>query len=332
MLPSDGGLVLAWILSFALPAQREMYLGWIHSLMQSPPVCFPETDGKSFQTRFTSIFDRLRCLRLEIEDLVHLEMCFAMFDQLRKGLGHTGTLSDASKNHLRSSLTAILGECIGHGSQAWIYNSESISLEIYRQAHNISGRSPSLNHNILRIWNERLRSTFQLSFASHAATLEAVFRQQVLSCVKKNYNASPAELYNNLVATPPSTSTPSFMHLASTIDTFSYFNNTPQERLNDLSKRISHIILLHWRIWGPIAYVQNDQPATTTLPPPPRSSAYSPPMSAPSAQPTPPPPAPMCPASASDHEVHVVNAMKTGEPPDSGSGYESNVSEETRLP
>ena len=277
--------------------------------------------------------DRLRALRLEIEDLVHLEMCFTLFTQVRRGLGNDDAVSKSTQDHLRSSLVAIMGECISHGSPAWMYNSESLSLEIYRQAHTTTGRSPVFNHSILQNANERLRLLFHHTFTSHASTLEAVLLPQILTSVHKHYNSSSMELYNSLVATPPPTSTTSLLSLTQTIDTFSPSNSTPQERLNDLSNRISHIVLLHWRIWAPITYVQDDSTSTTHRPLPSHPSAHTQHVAAPSGHTAPPPPPKsLCSPSAPEHEMQVVNVMKTGEPPDPGSGYESGVSEEARLP
>ena len=286
----------------------------------------PKNRRKELPDTFYLDSDRLRCLRLEIEDLVHYEMCFTMLNKVRKELGHTATISNASRIRVRSSLAAIQGEFMGHGYQAWMYNSESVSLEIYRQAHIIAGQTPVLDHRTLQYWNERLRSIFQSSFTSHATAIESDLLPHVLSCLDQHYNSSPAELYSSLVATPPPSSTPSLIPSHPTTDTFSFSNNTPQTRLGELSKRISHIVLLHWRIWAPITYVQDDTKPTASYPSPPSTAASSP-HAASSL-----PPAPLRPKSAHEHDVHVVKVMKTGEPPDSGSGYESSMSEETRLP
>ncbi|KAK7181547.1 cAMP-mediated signaling protein sok1 (T-complex protein 11) [Paraphaeosphaeria sporulosa] len=279
-------------------------------------------------------YDRLRALKSEIEDLVHFEICFSMFNKLRKDLGHDVALSNAARHRLRSSLTAIMGESIGHGSQAWIYNSESLSLEIYRQAQVMAGRSPIFGHHSLQATNEYLRSLFYNTFTSHASTMEATLLPQVLSSIHKHSNSSPTELYNSLVTLPPPTSTPPFIPAPPTVDTFSFYNNTPQDRLCDLARRISHIVLLHWRIWAPITYVQDDASGFVTYlpmpPPPPPQPAITTstiPQSA-----SPPPPAPICPPPTSEHDVQVVSVMKTGDAPDPGSGYESSVSDHTRLP
>ncbi|KAF2441680.1 hypothetical protein P171DRAFT_365566 [Karstenula rhodostoma CBS 690.94] len=274
-------------------------------------------------------YDRLRALKSELDDLVHFEICFSMFNKLRKDLGHDAALSNAARHHLRSSLTAIMGESMGHGSQAWIYNSESLSLEIYRQAQVTAGRSPVFDHHSLQATNEYLRSLFYNTFTSHASTLEATLLPQVLGSIHKHINSSPTELYNSLVTSPPPSSTPPFIPAPPTIDTFSFYNNTPQDRLSDLARRISHIVLLHWRIWAPITYVQDDASGPVThLPPPPQPATTT----SATSQSTPPPPAPMCPAPASEHDVQVVNVMKTGDPPDPGSSYESSLSDRTRLP
>lgn len=272
-------------------------------------------------------YDRLRVLKSEIEDLVHFEICFSMSDELRKELGHDVALSNAARHRLRTSLIAIMGESMGHGPQAWLYNSESLSLEIYRQAQVTAGRSPAFEHHSLQATNEYLRSLFDKTFTSHASTLEAILLPQVLSSIHKHNNSSPTELYNSLVTSPPSTSTSPFIQVLPSSDTFSFYNNTPQDRLSDIARRISHIVLLHWRIWAPITYVQDDTLGLATYPAPPQMAPTSPnPQAA-----SPPPPAPVCPASTAEHDVHMVSVMKTGDAPDPGSGYESGVSDQ-RLP
>jgi hypothetical protein len=274
--------------------------------------------------------DRLRVLRSELEDLVHFEICFSMFNQLLKELGHDAAISNATRNRLRSSLSAIMAESMGHGTQAWIYNSDSLSLEIYRQAQVLAGRTPVFDHHNLQATSECLHSLFYHTFTPHASTLEAVLLPQVLGFISKHVNSSPTELYNNLVTSPPPTSTPAFLPAPLTIDTFFFYHNTPFDRLSDLAKRISHIVLLHWRIWAPIAYVQDDASSSIMFlppPPPPTATASTKPQPA-----SPIPLAPICPAPGSEHDAQVVGVMMTGEAPDSGSGYEGNVSDQTRLP
>ncbi|KAJ4294387.1 Protein SOSEKI 1 [Kalmusia sp. IMI 367209] len=281
-------------------------------------------------------FDRLRVLRSEIEDLVHFDICFTMFEQLLKEFGYSGTVSDGTKCHLRSSLAAIIGEGVGQGLYSWMCNSEPLSLEIYRQAQLIAGRTPVFSYNTLQNANQRLRSLFVITYASHASTLETAMVQQILSCVNKHHTSSPTELYNSLVvALPPPISMQSFVPSAPVTDTFSFSINTSHDRFHDLAKRISHLVILHWRVWATIAYVQeNTFPTTANLPPPPRR--LTPPQQTPKSlgqmHPTSPPPPPAPTPPAMEHDMQVVKAMKTGEPPDPGSGYENSVSKETRLP
>jgi hypothetical protein len=290
---------------------------------------FSGDSNKELPDTFYLDSDRLRVLRSELEDLVHFEICFSMFNHLLKELGHDAAISNATKNHLRSSLSAIMAESMGHGSQAWIYNSDSLSLEIYRQAQVLAGRTPVFDHHNLQATSECLHSLFYHTFTPHASTLKAALLPQVLGSIIKHVNSSPTELYNNLVTSPPPTSTPAFISAPPTIDTFSFYNNTPQDRLSDISKRISHIVLLHWRIWAPIAYVQDDASGSVDLLPPPPPAATT-------ASTKPQPASPLPPTSmrapASEHDAQVVGVMKTGEAPDPGSGYEGNVSDQTRLP
>ncbi|KAL5437621.1 hypothetical protein PMIN05_006137 [Paraphaeosphaeria minitans] len=291
----------------------------------------PDIQGNLPDTFYLD-YDRLGALKSEIEDLVYFEICFSMFNKLRRELGHDVALSSAARHRLRSSLTAIMGESMSYGSKSWNNNSESLSLEIYRQAQVTAGRSPVFDHQSLQATNEYLCSLFCNTFASHASTLEATIFPQIFSSIHKHSNSSPTELYNSLVTSPPPNSTPPFIPAPPTNDTFSFYNNTPQDRVGDLARRISHIVLLHWRIWAPITYLQDDTSGLIAYLPPPPPPQPATTTSAISQLASPPPPAPMCSAPTSEHDVHVVSVMKTGEAPDPGSGYESSVSDQTRLP
>jgi len=263
----------------------------------------------------------------EIVDMVHFEMCFEMLHQLLKELGYNGTVSDSSKKNLRSSLAAIMENNLGRDptQNAWLRHSDALSLEIYRQALLIAGRSAVCTHEALQNATYRLQSLFRNMSASYASVLEGCLLSQALSCMEKHYHSSPTVLHDNLVG-PPMLPTHSFIPIQYNYDTFPSIN-TPAETLTDLSNRISHIVILHWRIWAPIAYIQDDLAASDTASMSPQSTSLpSPAQQHPISR---PPSAPMCPlthppSSIDAEAAQVMSVLKTGEAPEKEVAEESS--------
>jgi hypothetical protein len=278
--------------------------------------------------------DRLRVLKSEIEDLIHFDICSDLFEQLLQEFGYSGPMTGATRKELRTALSAIVGEGEHHIAQSWVHHAGPISLEIYRQASVLTGRSPFQNLGYLQKAKHYLRDLFENTFVAHASALKATLLPQVLICANKHFNSSSNDLFNSLVLpTPPPP--PQALGLIPTppVDT-----STPPyaDKLVDLTNRITHIILLHWRIWGPIAYILDEEkPAPThsysqkrpyTTPQPSHSSLT---LASPSPQsqqhvshPLPLP----CPSKVDDSDTQVVDL---GAPPDPG---EPPVPHETSMP
>jgi hypothetical protein len=272
----------------------------------------------SSQCNFPETFyldqDRLRTLKAEVDDMTLFDICFEMFGLLLKNFGYNGPVSQARKHQLHASLLAIIGEGIGQGPQQWMMNSEPISLELVRQSLAMAGLPPNPNLDTLQKANLHLRAMFYTTFSDHAASLEATIVPQILALVDRHVQSSPIDLFNNLVTlpAPPPSLTPSqaLLPLIS--------NNTlssHSEQFTDVSSRITHIILLHWRIWGPIAYVQDDENAVT---PREESLLTTAPSSVPQAH------------SPSPANAEALVMLKTGEPPESG--HEAQFAHEAPLP
>ncbi|KAF1960287.1 hypothetical protein CC80DRAFT_404609 [Byssothecium circinans] len=217
--------------------------------------------------------ERLRVLKSEVDDLIHFESCFDLFAQCLKEFGYPGPVTTTAENQLRAALSAIIGEGIGHTPQSWIHHSEALSLEIYRQALLLSNRPFTYDHYKLQQANQFLQRNFQCYSSTYSSKTRDVVLPQVLACMNKYYNASPIELFNKLIVLLP-TSTPLDQAVAPTQPPHTFSSSS--DRVNDLAHRITHIVLLHWRVWGPIAYVQEDSSAPNTSQLPPQSQAPAP--------------------------------------------------------
>lgn len=222
-------------------------------LNNSGPYDFPET--------FYLDQDRLRMLRAEIQDLIQLEVCTDAFSATLKEFGHDGSLSTSARQQLHSSLLAIMADALGCGAQQWVMNSQALSLELLRQASHITGQAVSYSHRSLSCANDRLLQMFYISSTMLNSRAERTLLNQVMACVSRNSTAAPIDLFNNLVPSSKSVSTQPthFLHLhANNTSSSSYTINAETARWQNIAGRISHIVLLHWRVWEQIAYVQED--------------------------------------------------------------------------
>ncbi|PVI07745.1 hypothetical protein DM02DRAFT_637617 [Periconia macrospinosa] len=221
----------------------------------------PETD---LPDTFHLDRNRLWVLQSEIDDLVHFEICFDVFEQCLKGFRYNGPVTDTARSELRNALSAIAGDRAAHTPGSWVSHSGALSLEIYRQATHVAGLRFECDAHELQRAQEHLQMMFQEYFSSYAYKVRAVVLSQVLACTNKYSNATPIELFNCLVTSPFPASLPLPPREASpqlSTNTLSFF----ADRLADITNRTTHIILLHWRVWNPIAYVTFDKnlpPAT----------------------------------------------------------------------
>ncbi|KAJ4987215.1 T-complex protein 11 [Stagonosporopsis vannaccii] len=211
--------------------------------------------------------ERLQLIKAEIEDHVFFEVCLDMFATLLKQFGYQGSSLSTTRQQLIYSLIAIMGESsVGYGLRQWTSNSEALSLEILRQASNLAGKAIAYDHDTLSSANQLLRHLFFSTFTTQARSLEAAVLPTILATIDKHNSSSPLELFNNLVPNTATTSLPPMHDAHPTVtDTLSSprILHPNVNKLSDIANRISHIIILHWRIWSKIAYVQED--ATTPL-------------------------------------------------------------------
>ncbi|KAF9693528.1 hypothetical protein EKO04_008395 [Ascochyta lentis] len=227
-------------------------------------------DGRSeFPETLYLDTDRLQIIKAEIEDYVFFEVCLDMFTTLLKQFGCQGLSSSTTRKQLVLSLTAIMGSTsVGHGPHQWMANSEALSLEILRQASILACRSTTYDFDNLSSANQRLRHLFFSTFTTRARNLEATILPMVLATMEKHKNSSPMELFSNLVPNTASPTLPSTQaSSASTTDTLSpsILLHPDVRKLSDIANRICHIIILHWRVWGKIAYVQDETAASRSM-------------------------------------------------------------------
>ncbi|KAF2013738.1 hypothetical protein BU24DRAFT_350800 [Aaosphaeria arxii CBS 175.79] len=220
----------------------------ISNLLRNRSAQFPDT--------FYLDQDRLRVLRNEIDDLICIDICMDWFELILKGFGHTGEVPTSTKQNMRASLVALLGEGLGHGSlHMWLNSSEHIVVELLRQASKFIGYEPAIALDNLQKLDQNLQCSFRQRTSRQTERMEERLLTRVLSESTRHMQSSPLDLFNALVAnsTPPTTSSaiPGLPLL------FNKQNDSDpsSDQLTDISARITHVILLHWRTWADIAYV-----------------------------------------------------------------------------
>lgn len=267
-----------------------------------------EKDGRgSFPETFYLDQERLQSLQIEIDDIVCFDICLDLFDKLAEQLGRSDSVPTFTKQQVRTSLTAIMGEALGYGPQQWLMNSEALSLELLRQASRMTGSQSAPHFDHLAEVNLQLRHLLIDGRTKHVADLKASFLPQVIACIQRYSASSPLDLYNNLVSTVPVTSTSRPALSRHLIANASVPTQLDQEsaKVIIMVNRLSHIILLHWRIWKPIAYHPDETSYTSAMPDDISATKAS-------SSPGPTPPS----SANAGVESQVPTSMRTGEPRD----------------
>jgi len=237
--------------------------GVLRKLVADPREPFPET--------FYLDFDRLRSIRTELQDLIHFEICSEVFNSLAERL-RCRTVGVDTRQLLRDALFAITGF---HGSreasQRWTMAIGNIAVELVRQALQLACSSRVYDSGLVQKVEEELRYAFNpLCYARHAAALESSLVQHVLNGAVAHISSSPIEIFNAFVAPtgsqtlPSPPPPPSYHGNAATVPPVQR-SLPPVDAMTDLTRRITHIAILHWRIWSPLVYRRANTAAHMTV-------------------------------------------------------------------
>lgn len=237
-------------------AQFETFVqAVVHILLSNDP-------SKDFPETFYLDQDRLRALKSELHDIVHFDMCCKIFAWLLREMNYRGSAPHTAQQNLRNSLFDIVGEDRNYSSRQWIVNVDYIAVELVRHALNLCGHTHSYKAHLLQKAHEMLRamlcSSHQGVFAHYADVLERTILPEILACANGHVNSSPMEMFSTLIAPsapPPPPPPPSHMNVVVQRIANEQNPSSPSDRLTDIIHRITHITVLHWRIWGPIVYV-----------------------------------------------------------------------------
>jgi len=216
--------------------------------------------------------DRIRSLRSDLSDMVHMDICTRVFDLLLQRLRVINGPSDSARLALHMDLLAIVSE----GSDAkrgWVNNVENIALEIVRHALRIAHQMKAYDMELVHSTELVLREAFQqtqyntyqmINYPAIASRLQSLLYPRVMDAVEAQLNASPVDIFNTFISfippPPPPPPPPPTSSIRTITGTSSQqrpappFPQTRPDPLADVTRRIAHIAVLHWRIWSPIVY------------------------------------------------------------------------------
>jgi hypothetical protein len=178
-------------------------------------------------------------LKVEIEELIREDICCEVFEELVASRGRVA--SQEAKKSLRTGLQAVASDCRG---SSWSIS--VISVELARYVLRESRSNDPIDANLVEQTEQKLHHALRDPAVRDRKANELMkeFSKGLLSYVENYLTSSPWDIFNALVAPSPTPNTPS-LPLPSLRTT---------DRRKDILQRITHIAVLHWRIWENIVY------------------------------------------------------------------------------
>lgn len=222
--------------------------------------------------------ERLYNICSDVLYAINMESCGVILKHVMGKLDRSHHETTAASAELSNAIGALVGQRANEA--AWDAQKPNIAAEIVRLA---GGPLCSKQQDRTRLLEyvdlaeALLGRCFDLQAASGyepAAKAQERVRNTLLAkvwnLVRENAEHSPAGLFESLVSSPVkakangsyyASSKPAAQRVMATSA------NTLVD-LDDLVRRITHISLLHWKVWRPLVYVREDQGLVETLTPP----------------------------------------------------------------
>ena len=235
--------------------QREQQL-------QSMPVDSTEDRLKTFLSAFLRLImfkssltsapetfsldvDRLRALRSDLHNLICLDICSDVFNQLvRKDLPQTAR--DVLEINLRNSIGDLVGE-----SRRFTENVGSIAVEIVRLVLQAEGTAASSDADMVELAEQKLRNNLHstsMAFEHRSSIIMDAQLPKLYESVKSHLRLTSMALHQVMVV-------PTVVAAALGKDVKPH---TEQQMMAEIIKRITHMAVLHWHIWSPMVYLPQE--------------------------------------------------------------------------
>lgn len=243
-----------WFHRSSLPTKLEGYGSLIHGIINTL-FAVPSTGvlPKSFQ------FDlkRLEKVRSDMQDLAHLRMCLLVFDELRVWLmsGKASPVSLATYSKTQMRILAIVDE-LPDDPDPWEISSADVALEITRAACTSCGcPEAAIPDRVIQSTYHRLNASFCRQTAECALLWGSLQEELAWKAIHH------AQSFNEM--------TPLAMFQAQQQWQQQHGPKTsfrPLPNIDDISRRLAHVGILHWKIWAVLVYLENADNAGSEMP------------------------------------------------------------------
>ncbi|KAF1988081.1 hypothetical protein K402DRAFT_419923 [Aulographum hederae CBS 113979] len=257
---------------------------------------FPSHPPAQFPDPFALDTDRIRALRAELHHLTFFAVCRSLLSSTISTLlpTHSSHLSllAAAWPPLHAALSAIvigpaqdLSSASVNPTVTWPRHLDHLTLEIVRHALKAAGKVESYDAELVAVVFGQLAPALQdpadALFMSAAEEVEMEVLPAVVRAVREWGGRGTVELFGGLVpvgmsatGVPASGGMPKSglvkrgrelckteHHPSSAILTGAANAQTVpsiNEQLDDIVKRMAHIVILHWRVWAPMVYLDDE--------------------------------------------------------------------------
>ena len=210
--------------------------------------------------------ERLCNICNDVLHAINMESCGQTLKIVMGKLNNSPDEVVAALNELPAVLSAIVGQRANES--AWTGQTSNIAAEIVRLATSNATRIERFEMlRCVDYCEALLGQAFRLeSLNNHASApalndIRKVLLSRVWNSIQQHKHLGPAGLFDALVSAPVKAKVNQSYYASSTpIPTYTAIR-LPEvvANLDDIARRLTHITLLHWKVWKPLVYVQETE-------------------------------------------------------------------------
>lgn len=212
---------------------------------------FNDSSSMCPQTFYLDV-DRIRALRIELHSRVYHAVCRDVL-RLLAPLYFDGDALQRAYDMLQSSVSAIVGI-----QGRFVDRLENIAVEIMRVLLTIDNLSAAqFDSNLLAHAEDKLKLYLRqdsASFLRHAEVLLGNLAPKVQSRVQEASRMTALDLQDMLVPSPVSSNRNS-TGFGAICEPVSSEQNTTIDADEDIIRRFTHVLALHWQVWSELVYL-----------------------------------------------------------------------------
>lgn len=212
--------------------------------------------------------ERLCNICNDVLHAINMESCGTLLKLVMSKLNSSSDDVVTAVNELPGVLSAFVGQRANES--AWTLQSPNIAAEIVRLATSNMSSNGIERFEMLRYVDAcetlldkafRLESSTKHESAAAQNRIRKALLSRVWNSVQEHKDFGPAGLFDALVSAPVKAK-PNQAYYASSTPTLAYTAVPVPEvvgNLDDIARRITHIALLHWKVWKPLVYVRETE-------------------------------------------------------------------------